>query len=137
MTRNEWIGIGLAAVTFGIVTAVVIVSEKKASASTPSTSTNPAIVMNNAIAANGFRMVDQPIYEAFQATAGLTQDGFPGPETIAALKTALQALGQTLTPNALNPATNQAYPWLPGNYDGTNAPPQSQWCSGSPAGACP
>jgi hypothetical protein len=136
MTRNEWIGLGIAGVTLAAIGVIVVVSEKKASASQmPPT---PAVAMNNAIAANGLRKVDMPIYEAFQTSAGLaTIDGFPGPTTIGALTTALNQQGQTLSPRALNPANNKPYPWAPGvgcaGYDGTNAPLASQW---DPTGVC-
>lgn len=141
-SRKTWIGWGLVAAAVGTVIGVIVYEEKKAKASTaPAT---PAVAMNNAIQANGLRKVDMPLYVAFGESAGLTLDSqtppelFPGPNTIAALRTALSAQCQTLSTRALAP-NGQPFPWLPGGgggcsgYDGTNAPAASQW---DPTGVC-
>jgi hypothetical protein len=93
-----------------------------------------AVNMQNAINnAGGFRDVDMPIYEAFQQAAGLTVDGFPGPNTIQALAQNLAAQGLQIVQSAYR-SDGTPYPWVGNscaNYDGTNAPALSQWCSGA------
>jgi hypothetical protein len=80
-----------------------------------------ATAMNNALLAHGYRMSDQPLYMAFQTQEGLTADGFPGTNTMTALKDVLFTMGVEIAPVTV-------YPWLSsGGYDGTNAPPLSQW----------
>lgn len=91
---------------------------------------DPALDMNAMLKWTGYRLVDQPVYKAFQSSAGLTADGYPGSHTMAALKTVLQAKGvqqQDVYPGPV-------YPWLkaPG-YDGVNAPTVATWTRGMPA----
>jgi hypothetical protein len=88
-----------------------------------------AIAMNDALADHGYKLVDQPIYKAFQAAAGLAADGFPGQHTMAALASNLQAAGETIAPV-------KVYPWAskPGQtgYDGVNAPTWAEWTGAAP-----
>ena len=84
-----------------------------------------AVAMNTALGTHGYKQTDMPLYMAFQRTAGLTTDGYPGPKTMGALQTALTALGVTMAPVKI-------YPWLSsGGYDGVNAPTVQEW-SGNP-----
>lgn len=98
-----------------------------------------AVNMNNAIDAHGLVLVDQPIYEAFQAIEGLDPDGFPGPTTIRYLQAVLFQIGETLSGRALRD-DGTPYPWvsMPGTigYDGTNAPTWGAW-TGASAPAVP
>jgi peptidoglycan hydrolase-like protein with peptidoglycan-binding domain len=85
-----------------------------------------AAAMNTALTAHGYKQADMPLYMAFQRTAGLTVDGYPGPKTMAALQVALNAIGVTMAPV-------KVYPWsASGGYDGQNAPTIQEW-SGNPA----
>jgi hypothetical protein len=89
-----------------------------------------AAAMNTALSAHGYKQADMPLYMAFQRTAGLTVDGYPGPATMNALQTALTAIGMTMAPVKL-------YPWSStGGYDGVNAPTAQEW-SGNPSWAGP
>jgi len=124
------------AVGGGVVLAVIAAGVWEHYAHAKANAASPAGQMNAAIAANGLRKVDMPIYEAFQTSAGISVDGFVGPTTVASLKSALGAEGATISPRALR-ADGTSYPWLPGagcaGYDGTNAPAASQWDS---SGVC-
>lgn len=101
---------------------------------TPTTPVQMAAdTMAHALAAHGYRQVDQPLYKAFQSAAGLSPDGFPGLGTMGHLQTVLASYGQGMPPVPL-------YPWhaMPGTsgYDGHNAPTWAQWTStgaGAPA----
>ncbi len=100
-----------------------------ASPPVPPTQATPAAraatAMGVALAASGYRLKDQPIYKAFQryGMGNANPDGFPGPKTMTALKTALDALGVSMPPVPI-------YPWLAsGAYDGVNAPTVAQWNS--------
>ncbi len=80
-----------------------------------------AVAMNNALAANGYRQSDQPLYRAFQSAAGTTSDGYPGTGTMGKLKSTLSTMGMSL-------AAVPIYPWRStGGYDGVNAPTAAQW----------
>lgn len=124
------------AVGGGVALALIAAGVYEHFAHAATNAASPAGQMNAAIAANGLRKIDMPIYEAFQTSAGIGVDGFVGPTTVASLKSALSAEGATISPRALR-ADGSAYPWLPGSgcagYDGTNAPPASQW---DPTGVC-
>lgn len=90
---------------------------------------DPAVDMRSMLNWTGYRMIDQPLYKAFQASVpGLTTDGYPGPHTMAALTTVLAQKG-------LTPPNVPTYPWLgpPHGYDGVNAPTAAQWGRGAPA----
>jgi hypothetical protein len=101
---------------------------------TPTTPVQQAAdAMAHALAAHGYRQVDQPLYKAFQTAAGLGSDGFPGTGTMGHLQTVLASYGQGMPPVPI-------YPWhsAPGTtgYDGHNAPTWAQWTStgtGTPA----
>jgi hypothetical protein len=85
-----------------------------------------AVSMNNALAGHGYKLVDQPLYKAFQSAAGLVNDGFPGTHTMGVLQSVLAAIPQPF-------ANVPVYPWhaAPGTsgYDGVNAPTWAQWTS--------
>jgi hypothetical protein len=160
--RTGWI-VGTGVVALGVIAAVLLLKEKSASASPASpalppnptpgpsgpTPTTPVQIaaqnMAVALQSNGYRMADQSVYQAFQTAAGLNADGFPGTGTMTALGNALKSYGATYPFN--DGYTGQpivVYPWLAagkggdsGQYDGVNAPPQAEWCNGSPAGSCP
>lgn len=88
----------------------------------PTTAT--AIAMNQALSMHGYNIADQPLYKAFQASQGMTPDGFPGLGTMGKLQQVLAGAG---VPFAGVPL----YPWhsRPGmsGYDGVNAPTWAQW----------
>jgi hypothetical protein len=90
----------------------------------PAAPVDAAHAMYLALADHGYNVADTPIYKAFQASQKIPADGFPGPGTIAKLKTALAGRGLP----ALNVKT---YPWKskPGQtgYDGVNAPTWAEW----------
>ncbi len=105
-----------------------------------------AFNMAAALQSSGYRMADQAIYKAFQTAAGLTADGFPGTNTMNALATALQSFGSQWPFNDGSTAAQiVVYPWnttcSSGSgaacYNGSDAPPLSEWCAGSPSGSCP
>lgn len=132
-TKTAIIFGGAAVATIGLLAWLESRASAKANAA------SPAGQMNAAIAANGLRKVDMPIYEAFQTSAGIGVDGFVGPTTAAALEAALAAEGAKISPKALR-ADGTPYPWLASTgddncsaYDGTNAPLASQW---DPTGVC-
>jgi hypothetical protein len=80
-----------------------------------------ATAMNDALMAHGYKQSDMGLYKAFQQSAGLTADGFPGSSTMQALSDQLIANGQLLAPVSI-------YPWLAtGQYDGVNAPLLIEW----------
>ena len=94
-----------------------------------------AQAMNDALVAHGYCQADQGLYSAFQSAAGFTADGFPGQNTMVALR-------QTLTSAGLSMANVTVYPWTgdangggQAAYDGINAPTWSEWtsCSGGPS----
>ena len=90
---------------------------------------DPAVDMRSMLNWTGYRMIDQPLYKAFQASSpGLTVDGYPGAHTMTALASVLASKGLT-APNV------PIYPWLgpPHGYDGVNAPTAAQWGRGAPA----
>ena len=97
-----------------------------------------AVALNNALIAHGYVVTDQPIYGGFELAAGLTVDGFPGPDTMGHLGATLAALGVAMTSATVFPwrsttpsgATGQAA------YDGQNAPTWAQW-TGSGTGPAP
>jgi hypothetical protein len=104
----------------------------------PSTPTQQAAVqMATAIAQNGYRRSDQGIYQAFQSSAGLTADGFPGTNTMNALGSTLQQLGMTLgqLTSGYTGRPVAVYAWLStcstgtGDqcYNGTDAPTLAEW----------
>jgi hypothetical protein len=148
--RGAWIG-AAALVGVGAV-AVLLLTEKKASASTgpsgppgtpgttppapgagPSPTTplqTAAYNMAVALQSNGYRQSDQSIYEAFQTAAGLSPvDGFPGTGTMAALGAALQSFGSPYPfVDGYTAQTIVVYPWsAAGGYNGTTAPPAAEW----------
>jgi len=88
--------------------------------------------MANALIANGYRLSDQHIYQAFQAAAGFAtnlQDGFPGTATMSALDDALKQMGASVS-QIIDGYTGQqivVYPWAQGAYDGSNAPTSAEW----------
>jgi hypothetical protein len=80
-----------------------------------------AVAMNEALAAHGYKRSDQGLYRAFQRSAGLGNDGFPGGHTMGALATILHDMGLIVAPVPV-------YPWLSsGKYDGVNAPTMAEW----------
>lgn len=83
-----------------------------------------AAQMNDALIAHGYKESDMPIYAAFQEDAGLTTDGFPGPQT-------MKELGDVLFAMHVEMANVPIYPWVskPGTsgYDGINAPTLAEW----------
>lgn len=89
-----------------------------------------ATAMNNALIAHGYKKSDMGLYEAFQADAGLTADGYPGTNTMNELQAVLFAMGVEIAPVPI-------YPWAVGAYDGVNAPLASQWDPSAPASAPP
>jgi murein L,D-transpeptidase YcbB/YkuD len=137
-------GVGAAAIL------AIILLEKKASAApnqinpaptptptppgtTPGTPTTPVQVAANnmavALQSNGYRLSDQAIYKAFQAAQGLTQDGFPGTNTMNALQSVMQSYGATWPfTDGYTTNTIVVYPWsASGTYDGVNAPTSAEW----------
>lgn len=90
-----------------------------------------ATAMYNALQANGYRRLDQPIYAGYQLSAGtLTVDAFPGTNTMNSLKATLAGMGITMS------SSIPIYPWLATTasgatgqaaYDGVNAPTWAQW----------
>ena len=85
-----------------------------------------AMAMNDALAHNGYRQSDQPLYKAFQHAnnpAGVP-DGFPGTNTMHALASVLATIPAPI-------ANVTVYPWhsMPGlsGYDGHNAPTLAEW----------
>jgi peptidoglycan hydrolase-like protein with peptidoglycan-binding domain len=148
--RAAWIA-GTAAVATGVIAAILLLKEKSANAAPNSLPPGPsgpqpttpiqvaAQAMAQALQTNGYRMTDQPIYKAFQSAAGLTQDGFPGTNTMTALGNSLKSYGAAYP--FTDGATGQTivvYSWpASGSYGDGNHPPTSEWCSGSPAGSCP
>lgn len=84
-----------------------------------------AQAMNAALLAHGYKQADQVLYRAFQRSAGLPADGFPGLHTMAVLAQVLQGAGQAIAPV-------HQYPWSSsGPYDGVNAPTQAEWTGGA------
>jgi len=91
-----------------------------------------ALAMRNALVAHSYKKVDQPLYVAFQAAAGISPtDGFPGAGgTMPKLDQVLATFGASL------PAGFPRYPWhsrTPSGatgtaaYDGVNAPTWASW----------
>lgn len=80
-----------------------------------------ATAMNLLLNAHGYKQADQPVYKAFQQSAGIGPDGFPGRGTMGKLQTVLGGMGVPLAPV-------KVYPWSSsGAYDGVNAPTQAEW----------
>jgi hypothetical protein len=80
-----------------------------------------AQAMNDALAAHGYNVADQPFYRTFQAAAGLTADGYPGRGT-------MTALFSTLDANGIARANVPIYPWTgAGGWGGSNAPSEAAW----------
>lgn len=85
--------------------------------------------MNAMLKWTGYRMIDMPVYKAFQASAGLTVDGYPGLHTMQALKTVLQTKGVQQQDVYAGPV----YAFLKGpGFDGVNAPTAQAWARGMP-----
>lgn len=79
------------------------------------------VAMNAALSAQGYKKADMPIYMAFQRTAGLKMDGYPGTNTMGKLSTVLLSAGVPMAPV-------RVYPWFAtGGYDGINAPTVQEW----------
>jgi murein L,D-transpeptidase YcbB/YkuD len=93
---------------------------------TPST---PATAMRDDLAAYGYKQSSMSLYRAFQASVGLTSDGYPGVNTMSALSTALlQQTGDGLPNSGYTMQALVLYPWVNnGVYDGVNAPTADEW----------
>jgi LPXTG-motif cell wall-anchored protein len=93
-----------------------------------------ATAMNNALLAHGYKQSDMGLYQAFQSTQGLIDDGYPGTATMTALKDVLFQNGNVeIAPVTVYPWLSQAnygaYPW-----DGVNAPTMAEWAPGGGGG---
>lgn len=93
-----------------------------------------ATAMNNALLAHGYKQADMGLYQAFQSSQGLVDDGYPGTNTMTALKDVLFQNGSVeIAPVTVYPWLSQAnygqYPW-----DGINAPTMAEWDPGSSGG---
>lgn len=123
--RPLWIA-GLAGAAVLLIGGIALASKGP---SVPQGALGPAVQMNNAINANGYRQADMTIYKNFQQNAGLKVDGYPGKATYSALIAALNAQGVTPSSN-LNPN----YTFAPynssngtGGFNGVTAPTVDQW----------
>lgn len=84
-----------------------------------------AVNTNNSMAADGYSAADVPVYKAMQATAGLTQDGWPGQNTYNAVVAALASISPPVAPSS---NWNPAYTFSPTyGFDGVHSPTVAQW----------
>lgn len=80
---------------------------------------------------NGYKLSSQNIYEAFQTAAGLTADGMPGSNTMAALQSAVTSLPSPENSwppiDGYTAVSIEIYPWTKASYDGVDSPPSNEW----------
>jgi len=86
--------------------------------------------MNNALLAHGYKLADQPLYKAFQTAMGLVVDGFPGPNTMTALRNVLGAATAPVKVYSWQCAVNGLNANGSSCYDGIHAPPYAEWAGG-------
>ena len=80
-----------------------------------------AIQMRDDLNAHGYKKSSQPLYRRFELAIGAKQDGYPGSDDMAQLRTLLADLGLAM-PNV------PIYPWkASGGWKHPNAPTQAEW----------
>jgi|ERR1019366_2101401 hypothetical protein len=116
-------------------TAVTEVRRSGLGAADPTTVQTAAQAMNDALNAHGYCQADTGLYSVFQSAVGFTADGFPGQNTMIALRQTLTSAGIAMANVTIYPWTGDANGGGQAAYDGTNAPTWAEWttCSGGPS----